>query len=445
MSTYSPEAMAGVCAGVFGLAGVILATVVAMRRRGRLTNTLRNALEEEEDAEGYAAAVPVIVISNETQPLLSESAIRTRYASNPNEFARSYIDRPQHSSYKSPLSLVAPPSALPYSPAENVVIVAPSDISDSEDSGIESCLSTRSDEVDAIQLEAKAEDAEAAVVSNEEPRPSDQAVVAQDSAELPLSAATAPLGSTDNITVADVATTLVPMPFILSSETIASPEPSQLVPSKPLPSVDKLLAPHNSSATGREGRPRSSTLSARAQVFVPSGRSRTMVDTTSGSMGELKGSAAPISNAPFERSNAQMQALGHSTQSSTRSSLSESKTDVDMDKTSGEPQSPPVGTDTNEATEAAEAAEAESSTVFTPNRRCRFWPNCNNKNCKYSHPSRTCLKYPNCAYGEHCVFIHPSDAQRINDVISRGNTKRNKRNKKKRDLVRLNNIGDFTE
>ncbi|KAJ2568349.1 hypothetical protein GGH95_004357 [Coemansia sp. RSA 1836] len=469
MTTYSPVAIAGVCAGIFGVAGIILAILVAVRRRSRLANTLRNDLEEGEDEiVACAAAAPALVVANETQPLLSESAIRTRYASNPNEFARSYIDRPQHSSYMDPRSLGESPSALPYSPAENVVIVAPSDMSDSEDSGIESCVSAHSDEPDAIQLEPTNDDA---VAAPEEFQPTDLVSDAQPSPE-PLTSLMIPRGIAGyNAASATLVPTPVHTSFVSSqpadcadegntssiekaclagpSETEANPAPRQHVFSKPLASTDRPLLPQ-APAAGSEGRPRSSTLSARARVFVPGSRSRTMVDTTSGSVGELKDCPAPASNASSSAlSDAQMQALGHSAQSSnaadssssTHSSLSESKTDVDAEKTDSERQSAPAGADTSEPTGSA---GAEPSTAFTPNRRCRFWPSCNNKNCKYSHPSRTCMAYPNCTYGAHCMFIHPCDAQRINDVISRGNVKRNKR-KKNRDLVRLNNIGDFAE
>ncbi|KAJ2494480.1 hypothetical protein IWW47_004596, partial [Coemansia sp. RSA 2052] len=408
MTTYSPVAIAGVCAGIFGVAGIILAILVAVRRRSRLANTLRNDLEEGEDEiVACAAAAPALVVANETQPLLSESAIRTRYASNPNEFARSYIDRPQHSSYMDPRSLGESPSALPYSPAENVVIVAPSDMSDSEDSGIESCVSAHSDEPDAIQLEPTNDDA---VAAPEEFQPTDLVSDAQPSPE-PLTSLMIPRGIAGyNAASATLVPTPVHTSFVSSqpadcadegntssiekaclagpSETEANPAPRQHVFSKPLASTDRPLLPQ-APAAGSEGRPRSSTLSARARVFVPGSR----------------------------------------------------KTDVDAEKTDSERQSAPAGADTSEPTGSA---GAEPSTAFTPNRRCRFWPSCNNKNCKYSHPSRTCMAYPNCTYGAHCMFIHPCDAQRINDVISRGNVKRNKR-KKNRDLVRLNNIGDFAE
>ncbi|KAJ2811103.1 hypothetical protein H4S07_002274 [Coemansia furcata] len=370
-------------------------------------------------------AEPVLV-ADETQPLLSDSAIRTRYASNPNEFARSYIDRPQHSNYASPHSLAVSPAALPYSPVENIVIVAPSDMSDSEDSGIDSCASIHSDERDAVQLEA---------ATNEPHTNGPQSVDGSTTVGTldPSLAQTSVAYSQPADCIDNDDTPSAEQGCLTGSNKTAA----SFTSSKPLKSINQRLAPHTSTVTESEGRSRSSSLNVNARVFVPSARSRTVVDAG-------REVTAPAAIMPIELSDAQMQALGRSMQSSRalgnsrRSSLSEAKTDVDTDKADNadsEREPSPAGTESNEITEAASAA-------YAPNRRCRFWPSCNNKNCKYSHPSRTCRMYPNCTFGPHCVFIHPCDAQRINDVISRGRAKRNKR-KKNQDLVRLNNIGDF--
>ncbi|KAF9347903.1 hypothetical protein BGX34_002814 [Mortierella sp. NVP85] len=44
--------------------------------------------------------------------------------------------------------------------------------------------------------------------------------------------------------------------------------------------------------------------------------------------------------------------------------------------------------------------------------RCRFWPNCTNKACKFTHPSLPCRDPDNCAFGDRCIFIHPKDVNR---------------------------------
>ncbi|KAI9311780.1 hypothetical protein BX666DRAFT_1992337 [Dichotomocladium elegans] len=41
--------------------------------------------------------------------------------------------------------------------------------------------------------------------------------------------------------------------------------------------------------------------------------------------------------------------------------------------------------------------------------RCKFWPNCSNRNCKYKHPVKECRVGDDCQFGDRCMFIHPSD------------------------------------
>ncbi|KAK5822897.1 hypothetical protein F5H01DRAFT_318855 [Linnemannia elongata] len=60
----------------------------------------------------------------------------------------------------------------------------------------------------------------------------------------------------------------------------------------------------------------------------------------------------------------------------------------------------PNGTVAN-GTPAAEPVKMKS--------RCRFWPNCTNKSCKFTHPSTYCRDPENCSFGDRCNFIHPND------------------------------------
>ncbi|KAI8596993.1 hypothetical protein EDD21DRAFT_386621 [Dissophora ornata] len=41
--------------------------------------------------------------------------------------------------------------------------------------------------------------------------------------------------------------------------------------------------------------------------------------------------------------------------------------------------------------------------------RCRFWPKCTNKSCKFTHPSLPCRDPENCSFGDRCIFMHPND------------------------------------
>ncbi|KAL1923850.1 uncharacterized protein VTP21DRAFT_8830 [Calcarisporiella thermophila] len=42
-------------------------------------------------------------------------------------------------------------------------------------------------------------------------------------------------------------------------------------------------------------------------------------------------------------------------------------------------------------------------------QRCRFFPRCTNKNCKFIHPSKPCRYYPNCVWGDRCIYLHPTE------------------------------------
>ncbi|KAI1294369.1 hypothetical protein EDD11_008137 [Mortierella claussenii] len=62
--------------------------------------------------------------------------------------------------------------------------------------------------------------------------------------------------------------------------------------------------------------------------------------------------------------------------------------------------------------------QAQSLSQLQPNdrakmkSRCRFWPNCTNKACKFTHPSLPCRDPENCSFGDRCNFIHPKDLNR---------------------------------
>lgn len=41
--------------------------------------------------------------------------------------------------------------------------------------------------------------------------------------------------------------------------------------------------------------------------------------------------------------------------------------------------------------------------------RCRFWPACMaGSDCQYHHPTTHCKTFPNCKFGDKCLFIHPN-------------------------------------
>ncbi|KAF9951077.1 hypothetical protein BGZ72_007316 [Mortierella alpina] len=56
--------------------------------------------------------------------------------------------------------------------------------------------------------------------------------------------------------------------------------------------------------------------------------------------------------------------------------------------------------------------------------RCRFWPKCTNKSCKFTHPTLPCRDPDNCTFGDRCLFVHPKDLNKRKEVRrpARGNT-----------------------
>ncbi|KAJ2437960.1 hypothetical protein IWW46_005104 [Coemansia sp. RSA 2440] len=73
-------------------------------------------------------------------------------------------------------------------------------------------------------------------------------------------------------------------------------------------------------------------------------------------------------------------------------------------------------------------------------RRCRFWPACSNRNCKYVHPQQECQAFPQCSFGTNCIYVHPTDLPKIHGFIS---GKASRRAKRKTDIVKLNNLEGY--
>jgi len=40
-------------------------------------------------------------------------------------------------------------------------------------------------------------------------------------------------------------------------------------------------------------------------------------------------------------------------------------------------------------------------------QRCIFYPNCTKEDCPFIHPTDTCRYFPNCPYGNQCIYEHP--------------------------------------
>uniref|UniRef100_A0A915D4J4 C3H1-type domain-containing protein n=1 Tax=Ditylenchus dipsaci TaxID=166011 RepID=A0A915D4J4_9BILA len=55
---------------------------------------------------------------------------------------------------------------------------------------------------------------------------------------------------------------------------------------------------------------------------------------------------------------------------------------------------------------ATQQSPAESPKTSTA-EKCQLFPNCENKNCVYQHPSKPCRLLPACPHGKRCFYLHP--------------------------------------
>ncbi|KAJ1949447.1 hypothetical protein EC988_004765 [Linderina pennispora] len=184
-------------------------------------------------------------------------------------------------------------------------------------------------------------------------------------------------------------------------------------------------------STAQGPRQRGFTLNAQAKAFVPN-----KLRHSSGSVSRVMtqsrasfGNNLTYSNVVKQLSAPQMQALGRSVSGS-----SAARAETGSRTSFSERAAANGGREQQQASQPA----GGRSTAAVSNKRCRFWPSCNNKNCKYVHPSQTCRMYPDCSYSNHCIYIHPSDTHKINIMLSRGNSRRSKRSQQ--DILRLNNL-----
>ncbi|KAJ2316063.1 hypothetical protein IWW52_003836, partial [Coemansia sp. RSA 2704] len=242
MDMYPPAAVAGVCIGGLVLAAVAAALVVLCRQRRRQYCDHSKAPHDEVTTSRTSTEVTA---ATEAQPLLDDSAIRTRYADSANEYARSLLDPSSSIGYATPRSQPWALSRSPYNPVQNIVNVAMADSSDSEDSGMG--------------------------YSSDEPEPS------------PLPGSTPTSGYSLDGARAEPAASYEPAAQPLSAPHVQSAGRS--------PAADSALGADCSAARERPAspaanrseqdspapmsRPRCSTLNAQAKEFVPAASSRT--------------------------------------------------------------------------------------------------------------------------------------------------------------------------
>ena len=53
--------------------------------------------------------------------------------------------------------------------------------------------------------------------------------------------------------------------------------------------------------------------------------------------------------------------------------------------------------------------------------KCRFFPNCSNKDCPFIHPTETCKYFPACTAGSKCIYLHPEVECKFGTGCTRAN------------------------
>ncbi|KAJ2836517.1 hypothetical protein J3B01_002776 [Coemansia erecta] len=401
MDTYPPAVVAGACIGGLVVVALAAALVVLYRQRRRRSCQTK-AIHEETVVSSTSTEVGAPA---EGRPLLSESAIRTRYVDSADEYARSLADHFSVGYTTPPLQPWAL-SRSPYNPILNTVNVIADESSESDDSGIDSSDSEHShaDFDTALHSEpelghtpstSRASEDSAVCRSGSSMHHSPQILSSISRSPAADSAVYERLDQSDQDESIFTSPTTVqptfdePIPSIASAphsydEPVSSIAPVQHNNCEPI-STSITTAHHDhceqissslATQTNQDeltsiSRPRCSTLNAQAKAFVPGSQPRTAANSDADKV-ETQGTAEPH---------------------------------------------PPIA-----------------------KRRCRFWPACSNRNCKYVHPQQECQAFPQCSFGTNCIYVHPTDLPKIHGFIS---GKASRRAKRKTDIVKLNNLEGY--
>ncbi|KAJ2410049.1 hypothetical protein J3F80_000847 [Coemansia sp. RSA 2526] len=372
MDTYPPAVVAGACIGGLVVVALAAALVVLYRQRRRRSCQTK-AIHEETVVSSTSTEVGAPV---EGRPLLSESAIRTRYVDSADEYARSLADHFSVGYTTPPLQPWAL-SRSPYNPILNTVNVIADESSESDDSGIDSSDSEHSHADFDTALHSEPELGHTPSTS----RASEDSAVCRSGSSMHHSPQI--LSSISRSPAADSAVYERLDQSDQDESIFTSPTTVQPTFDEPIPSIAS--APHSydepissslATQTNQDeltsiSRPRCSTLNAQAKAFVPGSQPRTAANSDADKV-ETQGTAEPH---------------------------------------------PPIA-----------------------KRRCRFWPACSNRNCKYIHPQQECQAFPQCSFGTNCIYVHPTDLPKIHGFIS---GKASRRAKRKTDIVKLNNLEGY--
>ncbi|KAJ2808843.1 DNA replication factor C complex subunit Rfc1 [Coemansia guatemalensis] len=413
---YPLTAAVGACIGGLVLvAFAVAAAVVLLRRRSGSRRQQPKAAQEEESVGAHATAQHAAVC--ETQPLLSESAIRTRYAASPTEYAQSFIGSLPNSTLGAPQSPSQTLGRSPCNAVQHIIAVA---VTDSSDSGIDS--------------------------SDEEP---DSALAAAFHGRPELGRSP----NHDSIGAASFAGALG-APLKADCGAAACPSESMEHKEQPAAGASEVMQPIGSSNAITPA-----VAGENAAASAVADKSTAEADNCSQSVEQIGSECMPnVSPLPQPRE------LEHATPTTAMSCAAEPVTgafapqhqqpeSVDTPhQCSSQATTPRDNSSRSRSTSAdAQGVEPDLPAELTSQpsnddtkpfkRRCRFWPTCSNGKCKYTHPRERCHMYPNCAFGSSCIYVHPGDMQKINSVIAGKGARRAKR---KNDIIKFNHLESYT-
>ncbi|KAJ2847509.1 hypothetical protein IWW36_003825 [Coemansia brasiliensis] len=354
MYRYPTVAVAGTCAGGAVLAAVAIALIILYRRvrASRRCNRNEHPKNPSQEEAVVSQAPTEVAVSAEAQPLLNESAIRTRYADSADEYARSLMERSSFG-YATSSSQPWAQSRSPYNPLQNIVQVITTDSDDSEDSSFDSSSGG-----------------------------------------------------------------------IVQQRTSHNTVPSQ---------VSSIQSAESMRSVGRTH----VTIAVRESEFETLHSSRSHACLSASSQNASTAGSLRISESDHTSSAADSAACE-----------CPDYADSACEQPAGRPRCSTLNAQAKEFVPTSVVSPADTAHVNKPagispaaiKRRCRFWPVCTNRNCKYVHPSQPCQASPQCLFGNNCIFVHPIDMNKINSVLAGKNTRRYKR---KADIIKLNHLESY--
>ncbi|KAJ2609464.1 hypothetical protein H4S08_004034 [Coemansia sp. RSA 1365] len=420
MNKYPLTVAVVVCVGVLVLIATAVTAAIALLRRLRDSRRQQPKVAQEEESVDTHAAAQHTVLS-ETQPLLDESAIRTRYAASPTEYAQSFIGSLPNSTLGVPQSPLQTLARSPCDAAQHIVEVAVTDSSGSDDSGIDSS--------DDESVSGPA----AAFYARPElgPSPYHDLVGPASFANVTYVSPGTHYGAADCVSEpmecdgkpADSTSEAMPPTDSPDARTCAVAEEHAASSSE---ADEFTTVADDCSQTGLPTKPEY------VPNVVPQLQPEDLEPSTPTTATTC--TAEPDISSAFASQNQQPESEDAPPQCSSQATT--------PNDDSSRSRSSSVGGQNAETDLLVESAAQPLNNDSKPfKRRCRFWPTCSNGNCKYTHPQQQCHMYPNCAFGGSCIYVHPSDVQKINAVIAGKGARRAKR---KNDIVKFNHLESYT-